>query len=139
MMWRCIFAPCAAVECMLFDGDVLIWYFRGNAKAAMAIEGDPAAAIGAVSYMELVQGAQDKGELKSIASFFVEMSIPVLPLTENIGHRATIYLEEHALKDGLSMADALTAATAKESGLTLCTGAKHSRVIKDLTLNVFRV
>ncbi len=138
-MWPSMFAPCGAGENMLFDTDVLIWYFRGNAKAAKVVEGDPAPVIGAISYMELVQGARDKRELKAIASFFAEMGIPVLPLTENIGHRATIYLEEHALKDGMAMADALIAATAMESGLVLCTGNfKHFRVIKDLTLDVFR-
>jgi predicted nucleic acid-binding protein len=139
-MWLFMFAPCGVVEYMLFDTDVLIWYFRGNAKAATVIEGDSAPVISAISYMELVQGARDKRELKAIASFFAEMGIPVLPLTENIGHRATIYLEEHALKDGMAMADALIAATAMESGLALCTGnSKHFRVIKDLTLDVFRI
>jgi predicted nucleic acid-binding protein len=132
--------PCDEVEDMLFDTDVLNWYFRGNAKAARVIEGDAAPVISAISYMELIQGARDKRELKTLSSFFAEMGIPVLPLTENIGHRAIIYLEEHALKDGMAMADALIAAAAMENGLALCTGnAKHFKAIKDLTLDVFRV
>jgi predicted nucleic acid-binding protein len=131
--------PCAGVACMLFDTDVLIWCFRGVAKAAKAIEDDPAPMISVVTYMELVQGVRDKKELKSITSFLADMGIPVLPLTENIGHRASIYLEEHALKDGMAMADALIAATAVERSLTLCTGnGKHFRVISDLELDVFR-
>jgi predicted nucleic acid-binding protein len=131
--------PCAGVACMLFDTDVLIWCFRGVAKAAKAIEDDPAPMISVVTYMELVQGVRDKKELKSIASFLADMGIPVLPLTENIGHRASIYLEEHALKDGMAMADALIAATAVERSLTLCTGnGKHFRVISDLEMDVFR-
>ena len=132
-------APCAGAACMLFDTDVLIWCFRGVAKAAKAIEDDPTPTISVVTYMELVQGVRDKKELKSITSFLADMGIPVLPLTENIGHRASIYLEEHALKDGMAMADALIAATAVERSLTLCTGnAKHFRVISDLELDVFR-
>jgi predicted nucleic acid-binding protein len=124
---------------MLFDTDVLIWCFRGVAKAAKAIENDPAPTISVVTYMELVQGVRDKKELKSITSFLADMGILVLPLTENIGHRASIYLEEHALKDGMAMADALIAATAIERSLTLCTGnGKHFRVISDLELDVFR-
>ena len=91
------------------------------------------------TYMELIQGARNKKELKDISSFMSEMGILVLPLTENIGHRASIYLEEYALKNGMSLADALIAATAVEKTLTLCTGNdKHFRVIGDLELNVFR-
>lgn len=131
--------PCAGVACMLFDTDVLIWCFRGVAKAAKAIEDDPAPTISVVTYMELVQGVRDKKELKSMTSFLADMGIPVLPLTENIGHRASIYLEEHALKDGMAMADALIAATAVERSLSLCTGnAKHFKVIGELELDVFR-
>ncbi len=125
---------------MLFDTDVLIWYLRGHAKAATAIEGDPVPSISAISYMELVQGARDQRELKTLASFCAGLGMRILPLTENIGHRAIIYLEEHALKDGMSLAEALIAATAMERGLALCTGnGKHFRVIQDLTLDAFRV
>ena len=124
---------------MLFDTDVLICCFRGVAKAAMAIEHDPSPTISVITYMELVQGARDQKEMKAISSFLADMNIPVLPLTENIGHRASIYLEEHALKDGMAMADALIAATATERSLSLCTGnAKHFKVINDLGLSVFR-
>ena len=125
---------------MLFDTDVLIWCFRGVAKAAKAIESDATPTISVVTYMELVQGARDKKELKMIASFLTDLGILVLPLSENIGHRAAIYLEEHALKDCMTMADALIAATAVERGIVLCTGnAKHFRVINDLELDVFRI
>ena len=124
---------------MLFDTDVLIWCFRGVSKAAKAIDDDAAPNISIVTYMELVQGARDKKELKSITSFLAEMGILVLPLTENIGHRASIYMEEHALKNGMAMADALIAATAVERALTLCTGnGKHFQVIGDLELNVYK-
>ena len=124
---------------MLFDTDVLIWCFRGVAKAAKAIEADKAPAISVVTYMELVQGVRDKKELKAVTSFLSDMGIAVLPLTENIGHRASIYLEEHALKDGMALADALIAATAIERALTLCSGnAKHFKVINDLTLAMFK-
>ncbi len=124
---------------MLFDTDVLIWCFRGVAKAAKAIEADEAPSISVITYMELVQGVRDKRELKAVTSFLSDMGILVLPLTENIGHRASIYLEEHALKNGMAMADALIAATAAERSLTLCTGnAKHFKVIGEVTLDVFR-
>lgn len=124
---------------MLFDTDVLIWCFRGKAKAAQAIESADALAISAVTYMELVQGVRNKQELRAIRSFLADLHIPTLPLTENIGHRATIYLEEHALGAGLTMADALISATAMEHALPLCTGnAKHFKCIGDLEVQAFK-
>lgn len=124
---------------MLFDTDVLIWCFRGKAKAARTIESAEAPTISAVTYMELIQGVRDRRELRTIRSFLADLYIPTLPLTENIGHRATIYLEEHALSAGLTMADALIAATAMEHAMPLCTGnTKHFTCIADLDLQAFK-
>jgi predicted nucleic acid-binding protein len=124
---------------MLFDTDVLIWCFRGVDKAAKAIESDDTPAISVVTYMELAQGARDRKELRTIKSFLADLGIPVLPLTENIGHRASIYVEEHALAHGMTMGDALIAATAMERGLALCSGnAKHFKVVDELDLVVFK-
>ena len=135
-----MFAPSVRVDSVLFDTDVLIWCFRGIAKAAKIIEDDPRPTVSIIAYMELVQGARDKKELKAISLFLTEMGIPILPLSENIGHRASIYLEEHALKDGLTMADTLIAATAVEKSLILCTGnGKHFKAIHDLELQIFKV
>ncbi len=118
---------------------MLIWCFRGNAKAAKTIDADPAPCISVITYMELVQGARDKREMTAIASFLADLGIAIVPLTENIGHRASIYMEEHALKDGMAMADALIAATAVERTLTLCTGnAKQFKVIHDLERAIFK-
>jgi len=132
-------AACAGVVDMLVDTDVLIWCFRGRARAARAIESAAAPAISAVTYMELLQGVRDKRELRTIRCFLADLHIPTLPLTENIGHRATIYLEEHALGAGLAMADALIAATAMEHTLSLCTGnAKHFKCLGDLDIQAFK-
>ena len=62
-----------------------------------------------------------------------------LSLSENIGHRALIYIEEYSLSHGLRAGDAIIAATAAENNLTLVSGnAKHFRPIKELKLKVFR-
>ena len=62
-----------------------------------------------------------------------------LPLTENTGHRAVVYMEEYGLSSGLRVADALIAATAAENNLTLCSGDKsHYRAIAELDLLPFR-
>lgn len=124
---------------MLFDTDVLISYFRGSTKAADIIERDVNPKISVVTYMELLQGVRDKKEMRAITSFLADMGIATLALTENIGHRASIYLEAHVLRDGMTMADALIAATAAEKSLILCTGnVKHFRVIEDLQIEAFR-
>jgi hypothetical protein len=51
------------------------------------IDQDADRAISVVGFMELLQGAADKGETRLIKDFLKECAISVLPLTENIGHR----------------------------------------------------
>jgi predicted nucleic acid-binding protein len=124
---------------MIFDTDVLIWALRGHAGAARAIDRAERPRVSVVSLMELVQGCRDAKELRMTRAFLADLGFQVLPLSENIGHRASIYVEEYALKSGLQLADALIAATAAENELGLCTAnAKHYRVIQDVALNVFR-
>ena len=124
---------------MVFDTDVLIWVLRGNAKAARAVDGAAERAISVVTYMELLQGAHDKREVRAIKSFLVDMRFRTLPLSENIGHRASIYVEEYGLSASLGMADALIAATAIEADEPLLTGNdKHYKVVKELALKRFR-
>ncbi len=124
---------------MLYDTDILIWVFRGNARAARLIDEDADRRLSIVSYMELLQGAASQGETRLIKAFLVECAFTVLPLTENIGHRASIYMEEFGLSAGLRVADALIAATAAENHLSLCTGDhRHFRPIRELKLSIFR-
>jgi|TARA_B100001964_G_C14188174_1_gene579678 hypothetical protein len=124
---------------ILFDTDVVIWAFRGNRRAASAIDKADSLALSVVSYMELTQGTQDKKDLRMTRAYLVDLGFSILPLTENIGHRASIYLEEYALKSSLGIPDALIAATAVENETQLCSGnAKHYRVISEVNLKVFR-
>jgi hypothetical protein len=124
---------------MIFDTDVLIWVLRGNAKAAKAVDQAEDRAISVVTYMELIQGARDKAEMKTIKSFLTDLRFGTLPLTENIGHRASIYMEEYCLSVGMSLADALVAATAVENNQPLLTGnTKHYKQVKEIDLAAFR-
>ena len=67
------------------------------------------------------------------------MGFITLPLTENVGHRALIYIEQHTLSGGLFSGDAIIAATAVESNMILCSShEKHYKAIKELELQVFR-
>lgn len=124
---------------MLFDTDVLIWVLRGNSKAAQAVDAAESRALSVVTYMELLQGARDKREVKAIKSFLSDMQFRMLPLSENVGHRASIYLEEYGLRTSMSMADALIAAAAIEANEPLLTGNdRHYKAIKEVEIKRFR-
>lgn len=54
---------------MLVDTDVLVWALRGTLKAARTLDGTMERAVSVVSYMELIQGARDRQELRAIKAF----------------------------------------------------------------------
>ena len=114
---------------MLFDTDVLIWSFRGNKKAASILNSTPERLISSVTYMELLKGARNKKELKAIKQYLHDLGFEILPISENVSHRASIYMEEFVLQSGLDLADALIAATSAENSVVLCTANnKHYKV-----------
>ena len=124
---------------MIFDTDVVVWILRGDKRAAHVAQEDEERLLSVQSYMELMQGAGNKRQLESAKAFLSEFGFGILPLTENVGHRAAVYIEEYALSHGLRAGDAIVAGTAAEKGLTLCTAnEKHFRPIKDLKLEIFR-
>ena len=124
---------------MIFDTDVLIYAQRGARRAALAIDSASERLVSVLSLMELLQGARGKDDLRIIKRFMVELSFGLLPLSENVGHRALVYIEEYGLSSGLRAADAIIAATAVENAMPLMTAnAKHFRVIRDLELVVFK-
>lgn len=124
---------------MIFDTDIFIWVQRGNVKAAKAFEDASARMLSIQTYMELLQGAKNKEQHVYIKDFLTEYNFEILSLTENIGHRAAIYIEEYSLSSGLRAGDAIIAATATEHHLELMTSnIKHFRAIRDLKLKTFK-
>jgi len=124
---------------MIFDTDVLIWVQRGNLKAARLIDATPDRYISVQTSMELLQCARDKAQQRIIKRFLSDFGFTVLPFTENIGHRALVYVEEYGLSSGMRAGDAIIAATATENGLQLSSGnAKHFKHVKELELKIFR-
>ena len=124
---------------MMYDTDILIWIQRGNRKAARLVEKDQERALSIQSYMELLQGARDKAEQQVVKDFVYAFDFQILPLSENIGHRALVYVEEYALAAGMRSADALIAATAVERNLELvCSNTKHFKAVGELRLKAFR-
>ena len=71
-------------------------------------------------------------------NFLTTFGFIVLPLTENIGHRASIYVEEYTLSSNLRSGDAIMAATAGENNMILSSSnVKQFKVIKKLKLKIF--
>ena len=125
---------------MIFDSDVLIWFFRGNESAKKIVRGNIPFSISAVSYMELLQGALNKQELLGIKKFLEKSETKIIPMNEEITHRAMEYVENYALSDSMELADALIASTAIENNETLCTAnGKHYKCVPDLQMDLFKL
>ena len=124
---------------MIFDTDIFIWAQRGNEKAAKLFEKEEEKYLSVQTYMELLQNAKNKTQHKYTKDFLTAFGFIVLPLTENIGHRASIYVEEYTLSSSLGSGDAIIAATAVENNMILASSnAKHFRVIKELQFKAFK-
>ncbi len=124
---------------MLYDTDVFIWIQRGNRKAAQMVDGEEERFLSVQTYMELLQAAENRRQHDHTKNFLKDFGFHILPFTENIGHRAAVYIEEHALSHGLRAGDAIIAATAAENNLILCTSnVKHFISIKELRIQVLK-
>ncbi len=124
---------------MIFDTDIFIWVQRGNEKAAKLMEKAEEKYLSIQTYMELLQCAKNKTQHKFVKDFLTSFGFNVLPLTENIGHRASIYVEEYTLSSNVRSGDAIIAATAVENNMILSSSnAKHFKVIKELKLKPFK-
>ncbi len=129
----------AKPDTMIFDTDIFIWAQRGNEKAAKLMEKSEERCLSVQSFMELLQCAKNKKQHRYIKDFLTSFDFLVLPFTENIGHRASIYIEEYTLASGLRSGDAIIAATAVENNLPVMTSnVKHFKMIKELTLKSFK-
>lgn len=124
---------------MTFDTDVLIWCFRGDRDAAESVASHLEKAVSIISVMEILQGGKSKDELRRVRRFFPNHELEVIPVSESISHLAASLVEAHTLGTGLQLADALIAATARETGSGLMTGnVRHFRGIPQLEIKPFR-
>ncbi len=124
---------------ILFDTDIFIWVQRGHARAVRVLEESEGRFLSVQTYLELLQNAQNKKQHQLTKDFLKTFDFIILPFSENIGHRACVYIEEYALSTGLRAGDAIIAATATENNLALMTSnIKHYKSIKDLKLKIFR-
>lgn len=124
---------------MLVDTDVLIWFFRGERSAQAVLDECQTVELSAVSYMELVQGARNKNELKLLRQTISANGWRILPITESVSYRATANIESYALSHGLRLADALIAATSEDLGLTLLTAnVRHYTFLRGISLQRYQ-
>jgi predicted nucleic acid-binding protein len=124
---------------MIFDTDVIIWMLRGNKKVADIIEKESERLIAVQTQLELYKGVATKSELRLLKDIIRDLNFVVLPLTENLGYRATIYMEEYYLSNGIDLGDAYIAATAMEYNKSLITSnIKHYKMIPNLQLIAFK-
>jgi hypothetical protein len=123
----------------LVDTDVIVWYMRGNTRAANTLHKLDGFAISAVTYMELLQGMRNKEEIRLLRAALKTWNAPIMAISEEISAKAVAYVEQYYLSHSLRLADALIGATATVNGLPLLSGnQKHYRVLPDLVLQKFR-
>ena len=124
---------------LMIDSDVLIWYMRGNPKAYKTIEEQNGFFISVVTYMELVQGMQNKRELTLLRKTMRNWNAKILYINEDISAKAMFFVEQHFLSHSIVLADALIGATAISNGLKLLTSnIKHYKILKNIELEVFK-
>jgi predicted nucleic acid-binding protein len=124
---------------VLVDTDVLIWYLRGNEKAAKIINAKTPFDISVITYMELLQGMRDKKELRTLQKFLKQWSVKIIQISENISTHAMFFVEDYYLSHSMELADAIIAATALEYHETLLTANdKHYSFIPNIQIDRFK-
>ena len=106
---------------MIIDTDVLIWYLRGNENAQKIITANIPFKISVINYLELLQGMNNKGELRILQKYLKTWSTEIIQINENISCRAMFLLEDYCLSHSMELGDAIIAATALESNEVLLT------------------
>lgn len=125
---------------VVFDTDVLIFAQQGRPAAKNAILEARRRFISLQSLLEMLQTNRGKTEHRLVRSFIRDAAFTVLPFTENIGHRAVVYMEEYGPSNGLQAGDAIVAAAAVENGLPLTSGnAKHFKMIRELQFRALKI
>ncbi len=126
----------AAVSRGLIDTDILVDDRRGFPDGVKFIAAQHSAVgitISIVSAMELVAGCRDARDVQQLQKFVA--AIAVIPLSGPISLRALQWMEQFSVSHGLTIPDALIAATALEQGLALYTkNTRHFQMLPGLRL-----
>lgn len=122
----------------LVDTDILIDISKGIEAAMQYVENLPGEVfVSAITEMELIVGARNKKEIKEIEEFI--NNYKTISLDTAVTKEAYFLLKEHAQTHGLTIPDALIAATAKSKNLKIATrNARHFKPIKNLSIEEAR-
>ncbi len=124
---------------MLIDTDVFIWFLWGKPKALDVIETAESISISSVTYMELIQGARSKQELKALDNLLTTLDADILHINEAISELATASVRQYYHSHSVELKDALIGATGVVYQLPLATANyKHFKQIEGLELQVFK-
>lgn len=126
---------------IIYDTDVLIWYFRGNTKARSLLEKTEQEnrTLSSLTLMELYQGCRNQDELLDVQTFVAENISQILHPRTSISEKAIHLIETHSLSNGLRVADSIIAASALVHRAVLVTGNdRHFRFIPGLEIRSFK-
>ncbi|HEV2175981.1 MAG TPA: type II toxin-antitoxin system VapC family toxin [Terriglobia bacterium] len=126
---------------MIFDTDIVIWVLRNHPRATEFVDAVPFVErnLSAISYLELLYGCRNSGELTQVRQLVTDLFAEVIPLTEAISDPALRLMEQFVLSRRPGSDDVLIAATALNRGEALATGnLKHFDFIPGLEITAFR-
>lgn len=133
-------AKTSSIQALIFDTDVLIWYFRGNPKACRLFEKTPNENrwITSLTLMELFQGCRNKEELINTQALIAENFSRIIHPKTSISEKAIHLIENYSLSHGLRVIDALVASSALLTKAGLVSGnSKHFKFIPGLSFHSF--
>ena len=124
---------------MIIDTDVLVWYLRGNNNAYKVITENIPFKISVITYFELLQGMDDKTELRALQKQLKKWSTEIIQINESISKYAMFLVENFNLSHFLESSDALIAATSLEnSEILLTANNKHYSYIPNIQVQKFK-
>ena len=124
---------------ILVDTDIIIWYIKNNEHAIRFLDSHFGFKISCVTYIELIQNARNKGEVKKIHQALSYWEAETIYLNEKISMLATMHVEKYCLSHSHELGDALVAATALVHNYDFYSGnKKHFSFLKDLKFNHFK-
>ena len=124
---------------MIIDTDVLIWYLRGNTRARKTVVDNIPFKISVITYMELIQGIQNKNDLGILQRQLKKWETEIVQVNKTISTYAMFLVENYYLSHSMKLTDAMIAATVMETNETLLTANdRHYKFVPNLKIQKFK-